>query len=113
MVIFPTDLIDGLLTDYKKPEDLINENDLLKQLTKALIERALQAEIAEHLGHDKHETVPPRNGKSRKTLKGEFGELLIEIPRGRQSSFEPQIIPKHQIRWMGLMTRSFRCMPVA
>jgi len=53
----PTDLIDNLLADYKKPEDLIGEHGLLKQLTKALLERALQAEIAEHLGHDKHETV--------------------------------------------------------
>ena len=102
----PIDLIDCLLADYKKPEDLIGENGLLKQLTKALVERALQAEIAEHLGHDKHETVtnPPgnaRNGKSRKTLKGEFGELPIEIPRDREGRFEPQIIPKHQTRWMG------------
>lgn len=102
----PTDLIDSLLADYKKPEDLIGENGLLKQLTKALVERALQAEIAEHLGHDKHETVTnltgnARNGKSRKTLKGEFGELPIEIPRDREGSFEPQIIPKHQTRWVG------------
>lgn len=102
----PTDLIDSLLADYKKPEDLIGENGLLKQLTKALVERALQAEIAEHLGHDKHETVTnltgnARNGKSRKTLKGEFGELPIEIPRDREGRFEPQIIPKHQTRWVG------------
>jgi len=102
----PTDLIDNLLADYKKPEDLIGEHGLLKQLTKALVERALQAEIAEHLGHDKHETVTnptgnARNGKSRKTLKGEFGELPIEIPRDRESSFEPRIISKHQTRWAG------------
>lgn len=78
----PNDLIDGLLANYKKPEDLIGENGLLKQLTKALVERALQAEIAEYLGHDKHEPVSnatgnARNGKSRKTLKGAFGELPI------------------------------------
>ena len=102
----PTDLIDSLLADYKKPEDLIGENGLLKQLTKALVERALQAEMAGHLGHDKHETVTnstgnARNGKSRKTLKGEFGELPIEIPRDREGSFEPQIIPRHQTRWVG------------
>jgi len=102
----PTDLIDGLLADYKKPEDLIGEHGLLKQLTKALVERALQAEMAEHLGHDKHETVinatgNTRNGKSRKTLKGEFGELPIEIPRDREGSFEPLIISKHQTRWAG------------
>jgi putative transposase len=102
----PNDLIDSLLSNYKKPEDLIGENGLLKQLTKALVERALQAEMAEHLGHDKHESIPnrtgnARNGKSRKTLKGEFGELSIEIPRDREGRFEPQLIPKHQTRWAG------------
>ncbi|MDV6340356.1 IS256 family transposase [Nitrosomonas sp. Is24] len=102
----PTGLIDSLLADYKKPEDLIGEHGLLKQLTKALVERALQAEMAEHLGHDKHETVVnatgnTRNGKSRKTLKGEFGELPIEIPRDREGSFETLIISKHQTRWAG------------
>ena len=102
----PTDIIDSLLVDYKKPEDLVGEHGLLKQLTKALVERALQAEMIDHLGHDKHETVTnptgnARNGKSRKTLKGEFGELPIEIPRDREGSFEPQIISKHQTRWVG------------
>lgn len=102
----PTDLIDSLLADYKKPEDLIGEHGLLKQLTKALVERALEAEMAEHLGHGKHEPVAnpagnTRNGKSRKTLKGEFGELPIEIPRDRHGHFEPQLIPKHQTRWTG------------
>ncbi|SDK24222.1 putative transposase [Methylophilus rhizosphaerae] len=102
----PNDLIDGLLGNYKKPEDLIGENGLLKQLTKALVERALEAEMADHLGHDKNEPVKnasgnTRNGKSRKTLKGDFGELPIEIPRDRAGSFEPQLIPKHQTRWTG------------
>ena len=102
----PKELIDGLLADYKKPEDLIGENGLLKQLTKMLVERALDAEMADHLGHGKNEPVTnvsgnARNGKSKKTLKGEFGELPIEIPRDRQGSFEPQLIPKHQTRWSG------------
>jgi len=102
----PNDLIDELLLTYKKPEDLIGENGLLKQLTKAVIERGLQAEMAEHLGHGKHKTVSnatgnTRNGRSRKTLKGEFGQLPIEIPRDREGSFEPQLIPKHQTRWTG------------
>jgi len=100
------ELIDRLLADYKKPEDLIGENGLLKQLTKRLVERALEAEMAEHLGHGKNEPVAnpkgnTRNGKSKKTLKGEFGELPIEIPRDRDGSFEPQIVPKHQTRWTG------------
>lgn len=100
------ELIDRLLADYKKPEDLIGEHGLLKQLTKKLVERALEVEMAEHLGHGRNEPVAnpagnTRNGKSKKTLKGEFGELPIEIPRDRHGSFEPQIIPKHQTRWTG------------
>jgi len=84
----------------------LRENGLLKQLTKALVEHALQAEMSDHLGHDKHEPVTnstgnARNGKSRKTLKGEFGELPIEIPSDREGSFEPQLIQKHQTRWTG------------
>lgn len=79
-------LIDQLLTDYKKPEDVIGENGLLKQLTKAVLERALEAEITDHLGYEKHEPTGQhqgnlRNGKSRKTLKGDFGELELETPR--------------------------------
>lgn len=100
------ELIDSLLADYKKPEDLIGEHGLLKQLTKKLVERALEAEMAEHLGHGKHEPVTnpagnTRNGRSKKTLKGEFGELPIDVPRDRHGSFEPQLIPKHQTRWTG------------
>ena len=100
------ELIDSLLADYKKLEDLIGENGLLKLLTKKLVERALQAEMADHLGHAKNEAVAnpagnTRNGKSKKTLKGDFGELPIEIPRDRHGSFEPQIVTKHQTRWAG------------
>ena len=102
----PEELLAKLLADYKKPEDLIGENGLLKQLTKLLVEKALDAELTEHLGHDRHEPVVntggnTRNGKSRKTLKGEFGELPIEVPRDRKGTFEPQLIPKHQTRWAG------------
>ncbi|QPK62748.1 IS256 family transposase [Methylomonas sp. LL1] len=102
----PTELLDTLLSGYQKPEDLIGENGLLKQLTKALVERALEAELTEHLGHAKHDPITnpsgnARNGKSRKNLKGDFGELPIEIPRDRHGSFEPQIVAKHQTRWTG------------
>lgn len=100
------DLIDLLLADYQKPEDLIGENGILKQLTKAIVERALQAELAAHLGYAKHDAVAnesgnSRNGSSAKTLKGDFGALPIEIPRDRDGSFEPQLIAKHQTRWTG------------
>lgn len=102
----PNDLIDALLSNYKKPEDLTGENGLIKQLTKALVERALQAEMTEHLGHGKsksvcNETGNTRNGTSQKTLKGDFGALPITIPRDRAGTFEPQIIGKNQTRWTG------------
>ena len=102
----PEALLASLLADYQKPEDLIGENGLLKQLTKLLVEKALDAEMAQHLGHGKHEPVAnpagnTRNGKSRKTLKGDFGELPIEVPRDRHGTFEPLLIPKHQTRWTG------------
>lgn len=102
----PNQLLDELLANYQKPEDLIGENGLLKQLTKRLVERALDAEMTAHLGHERHGPVAnasgnTRNGRSRKTLKGEFGELPIEVPRDREGSFEPQIVPKHQRRWTG------------
>ncbi len=99
------DLIDLLLADYQKPEELIGENGILKQLTKAIVERALQAALAALHGH-KHAAVAnesgnTRNGSSAKTLKGDFGALPIEIPRDRDGSFEPQLIAKHQSRWRG------------
>jgi putative transposase len=53
-------LIDKLLVDYKKPEDIIRENGLLKQLTKALLERAMQTEMTEHLGYEKHDPAGNR-----------------------------------------------------
>lgn len=81
-------LLDQLLANYQKPEDLIGADGLLKQLTKKLVERALDAEMTHHLGHDRHQPVTnpvgnTRNGFSRKKLKGEFGELPIEVPRSR------------------------------
>ena len=96
-------LADSLLANYKKPEHLIGENGLLKQLTKMLVERALEVEMAEHLGHSKSEPVSnstgnTRNGHSAKTLQGDFGELPLDIPRDRQGAFEPQIVAKHQTR---------------
>lgn len=102
----PNHVIDNLLSEYQKPEDLIGENGLLKQLTKALVERALEAEMVNHLGHSKNQPIKnntgnTRNGKSRKILKGEFGELPIEIPRDRDGTFEPQLVAKHQTRWNG------------
>jgi putative transposase len=101
-----SELIDRLLAEYKKPEDIIGENGLLKQLTKAVLERALQAEMTDHLGYEKHDpmgqnTGNSRNGKTSKSLKGEFGELPLETPRDRNGSFEPKIVAKGQTRFAG------------
>jgi putative transposase len=100
------ELIDNLLKGYKKPEDLIGENGLLKQLTKQLLERAMSAEMTAHVGYEKHDvagnnTGNSRNGTSAKTIKGSFGAMPIEVPRDRNGTFEPQIIEKHQTRFTG------------
>lgn len=92
-------LIDQLLADYKSPEDLLGEQGLLKQLTKKLAERALEAEMEQHLGYAKHDaagknTGNSRNGKSRKTVRSIHGDIELETPRDRNGSFEPQLIKK-------------------
>jgi putative transposase len=99
-------LIDKLLADYKKPEDIIGEHGLLKQLTKAVLERAMQAEMTEHLGYEKHDQAGnnsgnSRNGKTTKALKGDFGEVPLETPRDRNGTFEPKIVAKGQTRFTG------------
>jgi len=100
------EVLDELIKDYKTPEDLIGESGLLKQLTKALMERALDAELAHHLGYEKHDPAGYNSGNSRngwtpKTVKGEFGEIKIETPGDRNATFEPQILKKHQTRFDG------------
>jgi putative transposase len=100
------ELIDELLKGYQKPEDIIGESGLLKQLTKALLERAMNAEMSSHLGYDKHDpsghnSGNSRNGASAKTVKGEFGEIVVQTPRDRNATFEPQILKKRQTRFDG------------
>lgn len=95
------EILDELIKDYKNPEDLLGENGLLRQLTKQLLERAMQAELTHQLGYSKHETAPleqssRRNGTTVKKVKSSSGELEIEVPRDRQGEFEPIIIGKHQ-----------------
>jgi hypothetical protein len=88
MAIDP-ELIDRLLSEHgHRPQDIAGESGLLKQLTKALMERAMQVELTDHLGYEKHDPAGyksgnSRNGKSRKKLKGEFGEIELETPRDR------------------------------
>src|SRR3954466_16315587 len=100
-------LIDKLLAEHgHRPQDIAGENGLLKQLTKALLERAMNAELTDHLGYEKHDPVVhksgnSRNGRSSKKLKGDFGEFALETPRDRNGSFEPKIVAKHQTRFTG------------
>lgn len=68
----PEGLLSGLLANYKKPEDLICENGLLKQLTKLLIEKALDAELIEHLGNERHEAVAKASGNTRNPNSGAY-----------------------------------------
>jgi putative transposase len=100
------EVINKLLANYQKPEDIVGENGLLKQLTKALVARAMEAELTTHLGCEKHDpagygSANSRNGASKKKLKGDFGEIDMAVPRDRNASFEPQIVPKGQTRFTG------------
>lgn len=103
---FQPELLDQLLRGYEKPEDLLGEGGILKQLTKALVERCLEAEMKTHLEAQETQPSPSkpanrRNGHSKKTIKGEFGEAQIAIPRDREGEFEPVIVKKHQTRFDG------------
>jgi putative transposase len=101
------EILDELIRDYKNPEDLLGENGLLKQLTKALLERAMNAELTHELGFEKNdkaavkESGNRRNGTTSKTVKSKHGEIELAIPRDRESEFEPVIIKKHQRRFDG------------
>ena len=91
---------------YEKPEDLLGEGGLLKDLTKRLLEKALQGEMTHHLGYPKwspegKNSGNSRNGKNTKKIKGDFGEMEIEVPRDRNGAFDPCIIAKGQSRFEG------------
>jgi putative transposase len=103
---FSDELIDRLLAGYSKPEDLTGKDGILKQLTARLVERALQSEMTEHLGYERHDprgrgTPNSRNGTGSKTLTTEHGPVEIEVPRDRDASFEPQLVKKRQTRFTG------------
>lgn len=100
------ELLDELLKNYEKPEDLLGEGGLLKELKKALIERALEGELTHHLGYPKHDpgghgSGNSRNGKGKKNVKTDDGLIDIGVPRDRNASFEPQLIKKGQTRFEG------------
>ena len=104
------DEIEKLLSgiDFKNltTEEITGPNGLLKIFTKRVLENAMNAEMTNHLGYEKHQTTfgktsNSRNGKSQKTVKTEIGDIGINVPRDRNSEFEPQIVKKHQRRFEG------------
>src|SRR5215470_14319641 len=99
-------LLDALLKDYTDPQDILGEHGLLKQLTKRLVERVLEAELTTQLGYAPHvrhgtEDGNARNGKGRKTVHTDTGPLAIAVPRDRYGRFVPRLIPKRQRRVEG------------
>ena len=98
------ELLEELLKDYKSPEDLLGQGGLLKELTKALVEKALDGELTHHLGYPKHSSSKSdnaRNGKSKKGLLTDHGKMEIVSPRDRNGSFEPELVKKRQTRFDG------------
>ena len=104
------ELIEELLQGYSSPQDLLGEEGLFKELKKRLLERALGAELSEHLGYEKGDPAGrgggnSRNGYSSKTVIGDDGAIEIAVPRDRNGSFEPQIVAKGQTRLDGFDDR--------
>ena len=97
------ELLDEALKEYRGPQDL---EEIFKEFKKAVLERALGAELSQHLGYGKGEDKPEhqtnhRNGASGKRIRTDQGRLEIEVPRDRESSFEPQLIKKGERRFSG------------
>ncbi|WTU22910.1 IS256 family transposase [Streptomyces sp. NBC_00073] len=95
-------LVDRAKADGIK---LTGQGGLLQQLTKRILESALEGEITDHLGHEKHEKAGSgntRNGTRSKTVVTEVGPVVLDVPRDREGSFEPQIVKKRQRRLTGV-----------
>ncbi len=104
----PEELIDQLLETMDSPSDLTGQNGLMRQLMGRLVERAVAAELTEHLGYEPHEARPcdnARNGTTPKTLRTEAGDIDVNLPRDREGTFEPQLVKKHQRRLEGFDER--------
>lgn len=99
------DLAKKLVKQYKTKDALFGEQGVFKELQKRLLQSALEGELTDHLGYEKHErsenSSNARNGYSNKTIKGMHGEIEIQVPRDRVGSFEPQIVSKRQTRFDG------------
>lgn len=94
-------MLDELTAGYKTPQEM---ETLYSQMLQHMINRSLEAEMQAHLGHERHGKTSgnPRNGTSRKTVKSTVGELQIDTPRDRDGTFEPQLLPKRQVRLAGM-----------
>lgn len=100
-------LVDEAMSARQTPMDEPALAGMMKQMMKRMVERMLQGELTHHLGYERYEPAGQgsgnsRNGVSQKTLKGELGEMVIDVPRDRNGEFEPQLIGKHQTRMAGL-----------
>jgi putative transposase len=100
------ELVDELLAGARTEQEIVGQGGVLAQLTKRLVERALQAELSEHLGYEPHREPAggagnTRNGSTGKTLQTEHGPIRVETPRDRNGSFEPQLVRKGQRRFQG------------
>ena len=90
------EVLDELLSGYEKPSDLLGEDGIFRQLKKRLLERALNAEMSEHVGYDKGERsgrrgANNRNGHTAKTVLTDEGSVSLSVPRDREGTFEPAI----------------------
>ncbi|NNK08477.1 MAG: IS256 family transposase, partial [Myxococcales bacterium] len=98
-------MLEKLIADAG-PEALSDPEGLLKELTRSLVNTAMEAELSHHLGYEPGERPPSeelnrRNGKSEKTKRTGHGPVPIEVPRDRDGSFEPKLIPKHSRQFAG------------
>jgi len=104
--LLPDGLVDELLAGARGEEEIVGPGGLLSQLTKRLVERAMEVELTDHLGYEPHLEPPggtgnARNGSTPKTLITEHGPVRVDTPRDRNGSFEPQIVRKRQRRFEG------------
>lgn len=100
------ELLDELVKEYGGSAGVTGPDGLLKDLTRAVINRAMGAELTHHLGYEDGDRAPDgqsnrRNGKTRKSIRTGQGPVEIEVPRDRDGSFEPQLVPKHQRHFDG------------
>jgi putative transposase len=102
----PNEVVDELLAGARTEEEIVGPGGLLSQLTKRLVERAMEVELTDHVGYEPHHEPPggtsnTRNGSTPKTLITEHGRVGIDAPRDRDGSFEPRIVRKRQRRFEG------------